>query len=416
MVKKVKQIYIKNKGFLWMLAVAFVVKSLMTQIIYGHESDMLWFTVWPDAIYECGFSQFYSQPYLTDYPPGYMYILYFTAWIRYHILGGVAANSSIGVYLLKVVPIIFELFTGALIYKIALKEFSAKYGVLLSMAYLFNPAVWVNSSLWGQVDSVYTFFVVFMCYLCQCKKRKAAYFAFAAGILLKPQTMMFAPVILYSIIEQVFMEDFTLKKFFQDLFSGLAAIGCMILVVMPYGLNNVIEQYKSTMESYPFASVNAYNFWALIGQNYQLQTGHLFGIQYQTWGTVAIFAAVILSAIVFFKSKGKDKYYSSMALLISLVFTFSVRMHERYLFPVMVLIMFAYIVSSKKYLLWAYTGFSLCLLINEAHVLYLNIRYYANPSTEPVIYITAILLIVILLYYMTMLLKNNLSFVTKNTK
>ena len=216
---------------------------------------------------------------------------------------------------------------------------------------------------------------------------------------------MFTPIILYSIIKQVFLEDFTFKKFFTDLFTGLAAIGCMILAAMPYGLKDVIEQYKSTMESYPFASVNAYNFWALIGQNFEPQTGYLLGLQYQTWGTMVIFAAVILSAVVFFKSKGKEKYYTSMALLISLVFTFSVRMHERYLFPVMALIMFAYIVSSKKYLLLAYISFSLCCLINEAHVLYLNIRYYENPSAEPIIYVTAILLIVTLLYYMFLLLK-----------
>ena len=400
MLKKIKQICIEHKWIILVLLAAFIVKSLLTLITRGHSGDIGYFTLWSDAVYENGYQNYYSLNMLTDYPPGYVYVLYVTAWIRYHIFGGIAADSFLGVYLIKFLPIVFELLTGILLYKMASHRFSAGQSAFLAGAYLMNPSDWVISSLWGQVDSVYAFFVIFMCYLCQCKKRKAAYFVFGAGILFKPQTLMFTPIILYSIIKQIFLEDVTFKKFFTDLFAGLAAIGCMVLAVMPFGVGNVIEQYKTTMQSYPFASVNAYNFWALIGQNFEPQTGYLLGIQYQTWGTMVIFAAVILSAVVFFKSKDKEKYYTSMALIISLMFVFSVRMHERYLFPAMVLVFSAYLVSGKKYLIWTYIGFSVGQLINEAHILYLNVRYNRTLSTGPVVNMTAVFLIAILFYYL----------------
>jgi Gpi18-like mannosyltransferase len=42
--------------------------------------------------------------------------------------------------------------------------------MLISAFYIFNPAVFINSTLWGQVDSLFTLIVVTTIYLLTEKK------------------------------------------------------------------------------------------------------------------------------------------------------------------------------------------------------------------------------------------------------
>ena len=89
-----------------------------------------------------------------------------------------------------------------------------------------------------------------------------AYVVFGIGVLLKPQTLVFAPVLVYGIIDRVILYDFSWRNFFHNLFSGLTVICCMILACMPFGLDLVFLQYASTLGSYPYVAVNAFNLIA----------------------------------------------------------------------------------------------------------------------------------------------------------
>jgi len=86
-----------------------------------------------------------------------------------------------------------------------------------------------------------------MCYFVTEKKLPYAYFVFAIGILMKPQTMMFAPVLILGIIDQVFLNDFSWKRMFRELAIGLSAIVLMVLLVLPYGFEEVISQYAISL-------------------------------------------------------------------------------------------------------------------------------------------------------------------------
>ena len=61
------------------------------------------------------------------------------------------------------------------------------------------------------------------------------------------------------------------------------------------------------------------------------------------------------------------------------VFLFSVRMHERYMYPVMVLLLFAFALKPVKEIMYAYIGFSIVQLLNVGHVLY---YYDANNFSQ----------------------------------
>ena len=361
---------------------ALVIRFIAGALVKGHETDMACFQAWAEMVYNDGFAAFYTSEAFTDYPPGYVYILYIIGFIRN--VTGISTSSGLAYLLTKMPAILADMGIGYLLYRIAGKKLGNTGALIVSGIYLFFPSVIMDSTLWGQTDSVFTICVLLMCWLVTEKKLIPAYFVLAIGILIKPQTLIFTPILLYGIVEQVILTDFSWKRFFINLGSGLCAIGVIVLGMLPYGFSYALAQYTETLGSYEYASVNAYNFWTLIEMNWMPQDTVVLGLTCQTWGTIGIIAAVVLSAYFFFKSKDRvSGYYYSAAILIATVFVFSVRMHERYLYPVMALLLAAYAVRPIKENILLFLGWGIGLFANMAHVLYFYDPMNFNRTSTP---------------------------------
>ncbi|WP_003541515.1 hypothetical protein [Desulfotomaculum nigrificans] len=117
--------------------------------IKGHPFDVSLFKNW--AISAAGdLTGFYVNG-SGDYPPFYIYILF--------IAGKVASIPALSQYftlLIKLPSILADVTTAYLLYKLAIKYLSLETGLLVSAFYAFNPAVFINSTFWGQVDSFFT--------------------------------------------------------------------------------------------------------------------------------------------------------------------------------------------------------------------------------------------------------------------
>ena len=119
--------------------------------------------------------------------------------------------------------------------------------------------------------------------------------------------------------------------------------------MIPFGFSEALKQYTGTLGSYEYASINAYNFWNMLGLNWSSQYDKLLGIQYKTWGTIAIILTVIVALIISYRcKKNSGKYYYIGGFVVTVVFAFAVRMHERYLFPAMVMFIAAFAVRLRK--------------------------------------------------------------------
>lgn len=367
--------------FVTIAVVTFLLRVIVAMVYKGYEVDMNCFLAWADMVYENGFSEFYNLEAFTDYPPGYMYVLFLIGAIR--DVFGIGQTSALSILLTKLPAICMDMATGWLIFKIASKRLKATGAALVSGIYLITPAVFYDSVIWGQVDSVYTFFVLMMCYLITEKKLIPSYFVFAIGILVKPQVMMFGPILIFGIIDQIFLDSLKKdernvfwKKFFVNLGMGILAIACICLLMLPFGFFDALKQYTETLGSYPYASVNAYNFWTMIGKNWASQTNTLFGLEYRTWGTIAIVAAVVAAAFIHFKTKDKEtKYYFTAAFLIFVIFTFSVRMHERYAYAAFALLLVCYALRLRRKIMFGYIFTSTVVFLNMAHSM-----FYYDPQ------------------------------------
>lgn len=363
-------------NLIFLLGAALIVKSILAVRFDAYSVDMTCFRAWSEMIYENGISKFYYVDEGNGYPPGYMFVLWIMAVVR-HVFG-IDSGSQTAEYLIQLFPILCDLGAGLVLYLLAKKRFSEGVSLAICAIYVLNPMVIADSSVWGQVDSVFTLTILLTCWLCMEQKRIPAYFVFCLGALLKFQTIMFAPILIFTIIEQVFLHDFTVKKMLRDLVGGLAAIASMFLFALPFGLDVVVPKYINSLGLFEYCTVNAYNFWAIVGKNWTDQTTKFLFVKCQTWGSIAIVCAVLLSAYVFYKMKeDKSKYFLSMAVLISFVFLFAVRMHERYLFPGIVLVLAGFLLRPCKELFWVYVGLSTAQFVNIYHVYY----YYMERGT-----------------------------------
>lgn len=380
--------------FATIMVVAFLVRLVAAIAYKGHETDMNCFLLWGDMVFRDGFKAFYVSEAFTDYPPGYMYILYVIGWLRsvFHI-----SWDSVGsIVMTKMPAILADMGTGWLIYRVARAKFRETGAAMLSALYLFCPAIILDSAVWGQTDSVFTFFIALMCWLIVQKKLIPSYFVFAVGILIKPQSLIFTPVLIFAIVDQVFLTDFNWKKFWVNLGLGLLAIGMIGLLFLPYGFWEAYSQYKDTVGSYEYASVNAYNLWTLCGLNWAPQDGVAFGLTYKMWGNLFIVLTVAATIYLSIRcKKTQSKYYYLGALIVTSVFILSVRMHERYIYPAIALLILTYAMRPRRNIYILYSVLSVYSFYNMAHVLAFYDTYDAQ---DPVMFAIAFMGIAVFAY------------------
>lgn len=353
-----------NLGILLMIGL--IVRYILACIDKGYESDMNCFSYWADMVYRDGFHNFYTADVFTDYPPGYMYILWVIGAIRQMVPA--LANSTI---LVKMPAMICDLVTAGLVYKIAHKYFNEISSILFAGFYLFNPVVLIDSAMWGQVDSVFTLLVALVAYCVAEKKLTRSYFIFAIAVLIKPQALILTPILLCGILDQVIFNNFKWKRFWIELGMGILAIAMIVLLAAPFGVKEVWNQYLHTMrEEYTKATVNAYNLWAMFGLNWHEQTEVGLGLEYNTWGMIFIVLIVATCMLFCYMSRKKqngEKYFFYGAFVGLGFFTLSVRVHERYMFPVLILLLLSYLYKSRKEILYAFLVLTIVATNNIWH-------------------------------------------------
>jgi len=359
--KKIEVNFADEKFLIFtLLAVGLFLRVAASTLMDGHN-DVNLFENWA-SVAANGLSQFYSNARQADYPPLYMYIL--------ALIGKFAtlpAFNSYYVLMLKIPSIIADIVTSYFIYKLGRKHFSSVISIFISAFYIFNPAIFIDSVFWGQVDSFFTLLIVFAVFLLSEKKIAFASTMFAIAVLMKPQGIIFLPILFFVLVRERKLKNF--------IYAAVSAMVTALIIIIPFSLNQqsplwIFKLYSNTISEYPYASVNAFNFFSLIGANYKNNTTTLFIFNYHTWGMIFIVAITLFSWFTYIKSNNRAFVPAIALLQIAGVFTFSAGMHERYLFPAVALAILAFIYLKDRRFIILAIGFSLTNYINISTVLF----------------------------------------------
>ena len=358
-----------------LLFLAFGLRLICSLIFYGHSTDINCFMAWGSAVLD-GPGKFYTSGMFADYPPGYMYVCgALTALARFMNLDYGSAGY---VFLFKIPATVCDLVSAFVIYKLARRNGISKgFSLALAGVVAFNPALMFISGGWGQIDSILSLLLVLTIWLLNSEKKIAAGAVFGLAILLKPQALMAGPLIALIYIRDIVGPDWK-KKLLNTVLAVLAALGVLFVLSLPFAggqkWNWLIEKYFATANSYPYASIEAFNFPALIGGNWKSASATVLGLSFKTWGTFFIVLAVALTAYLYLKSYQKRNSgtpYLLLAFMIAMIFTFGHYMHERYLIPVLLLLLTAYIYYRDRRILLSFAVFTVSTCLNALAAMYI---------------------------------------------
>ncbi len=374
----------RRQFFLLAVLAGLVLRSVLCSAWGGHDSDMSCWIGWGNYIAQYGPKDFYTAPghEWYDYPPGYMLILGFITKL-YSFLHIPAGSSAMNFgYMLPAYAA--DVCIGLLMMKYARKNgFSEGLILLVGALAVFNPAAVMLSGAWGQIDSILTLFLLLSFTELMENRRISAGAIYGLAIMIKWQALIYGPVLAAAYLFRVRSK----RDALETIAAVASALGVIFLVSLPFKGGQdafwVVRKFLTASGGYDYASVEAYNFLALCGGNWKQSTTRILGgITYKTFGTIFIVGAVLLSILMqtreaYLGVAGKEKQKKGFsvdllaaAFCMYMIFTFGHYMHERYVFPVIFLLMMVYILSGEKKFLLCSLLLSTVLLLNEMTAMY----------------------------------------------
>lgn len=431
-----------GSGIAILLFVGLLLRLVLAYVLLpqsGFESDTATFTAWAAQLAQTGPGSFYATAKFADYPPLYMYVLWFVGELG-TILAPLAnndVNQAIST-LIKIPPILCDIAIGYVLYRIVLawREGHAdaqRLALIAAAIYVFNPVSWYDSAIWGQTDSVGTLLLLLSIWALIRGNSEGASVLAVLAALVKPQFGVVAlPLVGIVLLRRhVFRPDQIphnrilvpqrLRGWFEEergpwriVSSAVVSFIVLLAVIIPFSLDpiSLIKLMAQTAGGYPYLSVNAYNPWALIGSN-----GHdplAFGggwspddvplvgpIPGVLIGTVLLVAGYALGLARVAWRDDRRSIVIVAALLALGFFMLPTRVHERYMFPVFAFLPLLAIVNRR----WAVVTIllSIAAFINMHGILTTPLYASANVETlplgeffrEPVAVVGAIVLFVV---------------------
>lgn len=353
-----------NKSLVkYLLLLGLLIRVIFALTYNGANGDIELYRAWAKGASN-DFFNVYNNVATLDYPPGYLYISFVIGkFINYFSFIPI---EGFFLLLLKLPPIIADIITSIFIYKIARKYLSNEISIILMALYLFNPAILVNSSIWGQTDSILTLILVIAIHFITIDKIAFSSFFFAIMLITKPQGVIFLPILFMELIR---------RKSIKDVFiSGSVGLFTVIILSLPFSFSQDLlwlpKLFLHDAGKYSYASLHAYNLHSLLGGDLKADTTKILFTNYKTIGLIFVPLVYLFCQFLYHKMKDIKMTYLINLILMLGIFILAPRMHERYIYPVMALCLIAYIIIKDKRLLNLFYGISITAFINQFMVIY----------------------------------------------
>lgn len=310
----------------------------------GYGFDIGVYQGWARSAVELGMAQSYIEQVggnmLPDYPPLYIILLTGAGHVYKLFFHEFDLSSTAFRMYIKLPAIFTDLLICMVLYTVCRTwKKSTRIGLLAALAYAISPAAIFDSAIWGQTDAIYSFFLLGAVCAWAYEKRDLSAVLLALSILTKIQGIVLFPLFGFLLLRNP-------RQLLR--FTIIGILTCVV-VLIPFAIGNVLQNvfdvYFGAVGRYGNVTVGAYNFWwsILADKGWSIETTQSpFGyVSYGQWG-IALFGLLyagilwIFRKALFLKHNFEPLIYCS-ALLAAAFFLFLPEMHERYLFPFVVL-------------------------------------------------------------------------------
>lgn len=358
-----------KNSILVLILLGFALRIIMSGTMPQCDIDVNLFQFWGNKAAEVGIPEFYAhaEEFNCDYPPLFMYYLYFIGVIAktFNLTTTVAYDM-----LLKLPSILADCAIAFIIYKIASKKINKSWVSFTVALWLFNPMVILDSACWGQVDSILALAFLLAVYYITKEQYIFSAIAIAMAIALKPQGMFIVPILGFALLRRLIREkNLSLgDRLMPMVYSILAFAGSFLAVMLPFGARMkpnffswIFDTYLGTANGYKYATVNSFDFFYLFDGNWVEDSKEFFmGLSYFHVGMAFVVIICIAIGVMYIMSDKKDEnIYLMSATLVYAVTMFAPRMHERYFYPALALLIASLACRGDKVLLGTYSVISI---------------------------------------------------------
>ncbi len=351
--------------------VAFLVKVYVAASESGYGVDMNCFMAWGNMMNTGEISEFYTSGAFADYPPLYMYVLGGISAFCEAL--GIAVGSQGHMLLVRMPSIIADFGIAYIMYRFASRRVGKDMGMLLAFVVAFMPMMTMDSSSWGQIDSVFTLVLVGALYMLYVDKKAFSIALFMVGLLIKPQMLLIAPLFAIVFIVDLLRKDKWKRTLIQTGIGLAAAFAIYVVVALPMqGTQSffyVFERMFETTSQYQYASVNAANVFSLFGQNWVSDAQASFLLPNYIWGIIGIVVTIAVCGFIYFKKKDKRQIFMLAGIMLVGIFMLGHNMHERYIYPGVIMLLFAAVQLNNRKILLTSMLFSGAAFVNMQAVL-----------------------------------------------
>lgn len=362
---------------MWAILAAALLLRLILAPSSGYEKDIYSFATWMRAAVNFGVSHIYQTVPWCDYPPGYLYLLKAVGllWQTVTTLPIPADNTVAIRFLVKTVPILADLAGAWVLYRIAIPWSGRKVALAALGFYAFNPAIFFNSAVWGQVDSLTALLVLLSLWSLIAHRCGLAFGLAAAATLVKFQAVILIPVL---IVGAYCLEG---GRGIRSAYKGLGFASLILLLPFFWTghVESVISVATGAVGRYPNISMHAHNLWWIIGGKTSpiIPDEKRIGNALMSYHDLGLLIFGVVTLLILWKlwrslrrSATNDPapaLFLAATLEMTAFYLFPTQMHERYIVPAIITLA-AFCIWRPK-IWWLYGVFSLGVFISLASTL-----------------------------------------------
>ena len=328
-----------------------VVLRLIVLRSAGFPSDVATFEAWAQRLADVGPGRFYAPGYFSDYPPGYLYVLW--------ILGAVLKGTGLLHLAVKAMSIPADIGIAILASWIVWRA-GRGHAILASALCMLSPGPIFAGPYWGQVDAVGT--LPLMASLTFAGRGRWLVAGVLAGLaaMIKPQ---FGIGLIVVLAAALFI--WIRRAQWRPALSVAGAAGVTVLALgLPFrtGPAELIALVRSASETYPYTSLYAFNIWSIVGDFWKPDDAYV-GL-----GVVLVLAGLVASCLPAWRRQDVATLLGAGALAACAFYFLPTRAHERYLFPAFALLLplaavrarllFPYVVLAVSFAVSLYFAFT----------------------------------------------------------